>query len=111
MRRLLCALLLATFIGCGDSPTAPSKVGNVQFRLDQNSCGPIFGTQTLTFSFFVDGIQVGTSSLGINTTSPAYGVAAGSHLASASVTNSTVRWNNLNFSVSSGQTFTYVLLC
>jgi hypothetical protein len=109
MRRFLCAAVLA-LSACG-GPTAPSNPTAIQFRLDSNSCGPIFGTNTLTFSFFVEGAQVGNATLGINATSPPFAVAAGSHVASASVTNSSIRWNNLNFSVTTGQTFTYVLLC
>jgi hypothetical protein len=38
-------------------------------------------------------------------------VNAGAHAASANVANSSVRWQNLNFSVVTGQTFTYLLLC
>ena len=112
MRRLVLGILLATFVACGgDSSTSPSKVTAVQFRLDANTCGPIFGSQSLTFTFFVDGVQIGTASLGINITSPPFSVITGSHVASASVTNTTIRWQNLSFSVASGQTFTYILLC
>lgn len=111
--RLLAVLAVALVVaGCGDSPTSPSRTQTaIQFRLDANSCGSIFGTSTLGFSFFVDGLQVGNASLGINQVSPSFSVQPGSHVASASVTNTTLRWVNLNFSVTTGQTFTYVLLC
>jgi len=71
----------------------------------------VLGSNVVTFTFFVDGVQVGTATLGVGTTSPRYFVQPGSHLASASVTNTTIRWENLNFSVAEGGTFTYVLLC
>lgn len=114
MERLFVLIAVLTISACSggnSSPTAPSSTTAIQFRLDANSCGSIFGTQTLTFSFFVDGAQVGTATLGINQTSPAFPVAAGQHVASASVTNTGIRWTNLNFNVGAGQTFTYVLLC
>lgn len=104
------ALLLLS-AACGSSPSSPSSSTSVQFRLDQASCGPVLGVQAFTFSFFVDGLQVGTATLGVGQTSPAFAVAAGSHTASATVTNTTVRWQNLNFTVTKGQPFTYVLLC
>lgn len=111
MRRLMLLALLASACGNGGSPTGPSQQSSVQFRLDANSCGRLFGTQTATFTFFVDGTQVGIATLGIGITSPAYSVVTGSHVASASVTNTTIRWQNLNFSVDPRQTFTYVLIC
>lgn len=114
MKRLVVLVLALTVSACGgggSSPTAPSPSSSVQFRLDANSCGSLFGTQTLAFTFFVDGAQVGTATLGIGSTSPAYSVTVGSHVASASVTNTSIRWQNLNFSVTPGQIFTYVLLC
>jgi hypothetical protein len=112
LRSLLLALTVAVLgAACGDSPSSPSKNGSVNFRLDGNSCGSIFGTSTLTFTFFIDGNSAGSASLGIGITSPSYSVLAGSHAASASVANSSVRWQNLNFTVTAGQTFTYILLC
>lgn len=110
MTRWGCLLVLGFFLaGCG-GPMAPSTPTAVQFRLDANSCS-FFGTQTLTFTFFVDGQQVGTGALGLNSTSASFFVRPGSHTASATVTNTSLRWENLNFSVASGQTFTYLLLC
>lgn len=110
--------LALTMVACGggNTPTSPSPTpvsqgAFVQFRLDQNTCSRIFGTQTLAFTFFVDGVQVGNATLGIGTTSPPYPVTNGSHVASASVTNTAIRWQNLNFSVDPRQTFTYVLIC
>lgn len=110
------AVLAVLTMACGgsaSSPLAPTPVVSttVKFRLDANSCGSIFGTRTLTFSLFVDGAQVGTANLGIGVDSPAYPVIAGSHVGSASVTNTTLRWANLNFAVPTGTAFTYVLLC
>lgn len=112
MRRLLAVLaLVAAGIGCGDNPNSPSDSGFIQFRLDANSCGPVLGSSLLTFTFFVDGAQVGTDSLSVGLTSRRFAVSEGSHVASASVTNTTVRWQNLNFFVAEDDTFTYVLLC
>jgi hypothetical protein len=112
--RLLSVFVLSIFlVGCGGSnPVAPTASNAaVNFRLDNNSCSGVFGTQTLTFGLFVDGLQVGSANLGINITSPSFTVTPGSHVASANVTNSTLRWNNLNFSVAAGNTFTYILTC
>lgn len=113
MVALFVSLAMLGAAGCGDSPTAPSKPSQstVIFRLDANSCGQIFGTQTLNFAFFIDGIQVGSANLGIGIPSPGYRVTPGSHVGSASVTNSTIRWENINFSVLAGNTFTYILTC
>lgn len=110
MRHLFAAILLASALSCKDT-TAPEHTGFVRFRLDANSCGPVFGSQTLNFTFFVDGTQVGATSLGVTSTSPSYEVSIGSHLASARVTNTTVQFENLNAIVSEGQTFTYILSC
>lgn len=115
MDRTIKAILLAftlAMVGCGgDSPTSPSQASFVQFRLDANSCGAVFGSRSLTFTFFVDGNQVGTGSLGIGTTSAQFRVIAGSHVASASVTNTALRWMNLSFTVAPQGTFTYILIC
>lgn len=112
MRRLLVAVALLACVACGkDSPTAPSQSASVQFRLDQNSCGPIFGSSTLTFTFFIDGSSVGSFVMGVNQTSPAYPVTAGSHVVSASVPNTTARWNNINITVAAGSIFTAVMTC
>lgn len=111
MKRFLLAALILITVGCGDNPNAPSQQGQVQFRLDENSCTPVLGSRVVTLTFFVDGLQVGTAALSVGLTSPRFAVAPGSHVASASVTNTTIQWVNLNFSVLAGGTFTYVLLC
>jgi hypothetical protein len=110
---VLLVILLSVFAltACSKSPTSPSQSAFVQFRLDQNSCTNVLGTQVITLSFFVDGILVGTAPVSISTTSPPYSVVAGTHAASANVTNTNIRWDNLNFSVTAKQTFTVVLLC
>lgn len=110
MKLLLALCVLVLCVGCSN-PNSPSERGSVQFRLDSNSCGPIFGNQSLTFTFFVDGVQVGSGSLGIGTMSQPFAVNAGAHTASARVTNSAATWENLNFSVAAKGTFTYLLLC
>lgn len=115
MRRLMAGALVCGAVamaGCtGGNPTAPAPTSAVQFRLDQNSCGAVFGTRTLTFNFFLDGNAIGSDVLGIGVTSSAYQSTPGAHVASASVTNSTVRWQNLNVTLAPNQTFTYILLC
>lgn len=113
IRAVCVAIAIAVLsAACGDdSPSSPSRNGSVSFRLDQNSCTRVFGTSTLSFTFFVDGVSVGTTSLGIGITSPSYTVTPGSHIASASVTNTALRFENLSFSVQAGGTFTYILIC
>ena len=116
MRRILGVLTTMGVLACsggGDKVTGPSAptTGSIVFKLDANSCTPIFGTNTLTFTFFIDGSSVGSAAIGINQQSPSYTVSPGTHVASASVTNSTLRWQNLSATVSAGQTFAYVLSC
>lgn len=112
MRRLLLGLVCAGLLAaCNSNPNSPSREGSVQFRLDANSCGAAFGNSVYTFTFFVDGTTIGSGNLGIGNTSASFFVIAGSHVASANVANTTVRWVNLNFSVTAGQTFTYILTC
>ena len=118
IRLTIIVITLTILIACGDggtssmptSPTPPVTTGRVQFRLDQNSCS-FLGTTVLTFSFFVDGVQVGSAPLGLNQTSPPFTVSAASHVASANVTNTTIRWNSVNFNATAGQVFTVVLIC
>lgn len=111
MRSFIAAVFLAfSVMACSDS-TAPINKGFIRFRLDANSCGPIFGTQTLNFTFFIDGATTGSASLGVSNTSPSYQVDVGSHIASASVTNTQYQWQNLTATVNKDATYTYILSC
>jgi hypothetical protein len=111
MKSLRVAVAVLFLAGCGDSEPAGPSAGAISFRLDANSCGPIFGTQTLSFTFFIDGTQVGTASLGVNVSSPAYPASVGSHVASARITNTQYQWQNITLTVAAGQTSNYILTC
>lgn len=115
MRSVRAALLLSVVAlalpACGKSSTSPSQEGLVQFRLDQNTCTNVLGTQVITVSFFIDGVLKGTAQVSVGTVSPTYPVTAGSHVASASLANTSIRWDNLTISVPAKTTFTVVLGC
>lgn len=111
MKRLLIGLACALLVACSGGPTAPSTPTAVQFRLDANSCGSTFGTRTVTFSFFIDGTSVGTATLGVGQTSQLFFVGAGSHVAGASVTNTSFGFGNTTITVPAGQTFTVIMPC
>lgn len=111
MKRLVIGMACAILMACGGNPNSPSKQGSIVYRLDANSCGPILGTSTLALQYFVDGTQVGSATVGVGQTSPPFAISPTSHVASASVANFNYQWPSLNFTVASGQTFTYVLIC
>lgn len=114
MRKWLSVFVIAVAVSaCGSkaSPTSPANnTAYVKFRLDANSCSAL-GTATLNMTFYIDGATVGSANVSLSTTSPAYSVTAGSHVASASVSNYNIRWESLTFSVAAGQTWTYILQC
>lgn len=114
MRRLILAVWCASALAaaCGSSnPAAPSGASGVAFRLDANSCGPVFGTSVWTFTFFLDGVQAGTANLSVGSTSPVFPAVTGTHVASARVTNTTATWNSINVQVPSSGSITVVLGC
>ena len=110
MHRLVLGLALILVAGCskGDSaPTAPAN-GFVVFKLDASTC-TFPGTVTLTFS--IDGSTVGSATLATGQPSPAFTVAAGSHVLGARIANTTLAWGNISANVPSNTTFTAVLQC
>lgn len=100
-------LLVALIAACGGStePRTPDA-GTVKFTRDANTCN---GTP-LVFTFYSDGAVLGTGTLASGG-SQSFPVAAGSHFFSVSVTNTTLRFNNVSGIVAPGGTFSYLMTC
>lgn len=106
IRTRLAICLFALTAACGgDSATATQK-GTAIYTRDANTCTGA----SLSFDYFLDGVQIGSSALAAGQ-SASFPAAAGTHVFSARVTNTTASFASINGTIASGGSFTYTMIC